>query len=291
MRMKIENKLPLITIALPVFNEERYIQQTLQSLIDQDYPNLRILIADNCSTDRTSDICKALANQDKRIEYYRHDRNIGVAKNHIFLTKKVDSKYFMFAAGHDYWSNTLISRCIFFLENVENATVAYGTPVWVDEENNVLPGSQGWYDTRGLNPLARFFMVFWGGMNPILGVMRWEAIPDLEKYTFTGADLIVLAELALKGYFVHVTDVSFYRRRNRGAENYMKKLKRYKSADMQINSSSFSKIFPLARLPFELLRVVLRSRLSFLQKMLVVMMLVPALPVRYMIGKQDQHSQ
>lgn len=284
-----KNDNPIVSIALPVYNEEKYIKKTLESLICQDYNNIQIFISDNCSSDKTGEICTSFAKRDCRIDYFRHNTNIGVAENHIFLLNQAHGKYFMFAAGHDFWSNKLISRCVNLLENRETAIIAYGTPIWVDENDSILFKSNGWYDTRGLNRLARFFITFWGGMNPILGIIRREYLPDLKNYNFTGADLVVLTELALKGEFIHATDESFFRRRNRGEEDYKEKLRRYKSVDMKIYRSFFSRISPLARLPIELIRVVIQSDLSILYKCLTLLMLITALPARYMIGKQG-HS-
>ena len=50
--------LPLVTIGLPVYNGEQWINQAIDSLIDQDYENIEIVIADDQSTDNTAKICK-----------------------------------------------------------------------------------------------------------------------------------------------------------------------------------------------------------------------------------------
>lgn len=289
--MKIENEHHLVSVALPIFNEEKFLHQTLESLLSQDYKKLEILIGDNCSTDSTPDICTSYVAKDSRIKYIRHDTNIGVAKNHILLTKKARGKYFMFAAGHDEWSQNLISECVSLLEKHESATVTYATPTWIDEEGKQLQKFMGWYDTRGLNPVARFYMVFWGGMNPILGVMRRSLMPDLKNYNFVGADLVVLSEMALKGEFAHAAQAQFFRRQNRSEEKYDEKLKRYKSREMQIERSPLSRIFPLARLPFELIKVVTRSEVSLLMKIAIIFLLVPSFPIRYILGRKAHEKK
>ncbi len=281
------NDKPQVTVALPVYNEERHISKTLDSLIAQDYPNLEILISDNCSTDKTGVICQEYAEKDQRIVYKRHHENIGVAANHILIARRAQGKYFMFAAGHDYWSKNLVSQSVQLLERFETATVAFGTPSWIGEEGKSINKFQGWYDTRGLNPVARFFMVFWGSMNPILGIIRRKEMPDLENYNFAGADLVVLAELAFKGEFLHAVDASFYRRQNRPVEDYSEKMKRYKSREMKIEGAFFYRLFPLTRLPLELLRVVLQAKLRPLEKILTIALLLPSLPIRYILGKKD----
>ena len=197
----------------------------------------------------------------------------------------------MFAAGHDEWSQNLVSECVHLLEKHESVTVAFATPSWIDENGNPFGKFTGWYDTRGLNPVARVFMVFWGGMNPILGIMRRSSIPHIDNYTFVGADLVVLSELALKGEFAHAVNAQFFRRQNRSAEKYNEKLKRYKSDEMQIGSSLLARIFPLAQLPFELIRVVIQTRASFFIKFVIIFLLVPSFPIRYLLGKKDHEKK
>ncbi len=281
---------PLVTIALPIYNEEKHIEETLHSIINQDYANLEILIFDNHSTDRTGINCQEFAQKDQRIRYHCHEKNIGAGANHILSLEKAHGKYFMWAAGHDRWSTNLVSEAVSLLENHETATIAFGTSTWIDEDGNQVAKCSGWYDTRGLNPVARFFMVFWGSMNPILGIFRRKDLPDLKKYNFVGADLVVLAELSLKGEFIHAAKSTFYRRQNRAVENHNQRMKRYKSKEMQIADSSFFKLFPMTKLPFELIRIVLQAKIGFLEKICLATLLLPSLPIRYILGKKDRNT-
>lgn len=279
---------PLVTVALPVYNEEKHIGETLHSIINQDYTNLEILIFDNRSTDQTGTICREFAQKDQRIHYQCHEKNIGAGANHILAVERAKGKYFMWAAGHDRWSTNLISEAVLLLEKRGTATIAFGTPVWIDENGDPMPKYSGWYDTRGLNPIARFFMILWGGMNPILGIFRRKALPDLTKYNFVGADLVVLGELALLGEFIHAANTFFYRRQNRAAETHSERMDRYKSKEMQIVDSGFSRLFPMAKLPLELLRIVFQAKIGLLEKICLAILLMPSLPIRYILGRKDR---
>lgn len=282
--------MPLVSIAVPIFNEEKYIQETLESIICQDYPNIEIFISDNCSTDKTPLICKDFVQKDSRITYHRHSKNIGAGDNHTYTMRKLHGKYLMFAAGHDKWSRNLVSECVAMLEKHKNATLAFGTPTWIGEDGRLCEKFTGWYDSRGLNPVARFNLVFWGGMNPILGVLRRNEFPDLKNYNFTGADLVVLSSLALKGEFIHATKASFQRRQNRPVERYKEKLQRYKSKDMQVARNMFLKLFPLAKLPVELIKTVILAPIGVLDKISILVLLLPSMPTRYFLGRKDHNK-
>jgi glycosyltransferase involved in cell wall biosynthesis len=289
--MDIKNKLPLVTVAVPVYNEETYIGETLDSILRQNYSNLEILISDNHSTDKTGIICREYAKRDHRIRYYCHDKNTGAAANHIYLSQKAQGKYFMFAAGHDLWSENFVFQSVMLLENTKNAMIAFGTPLWIGKDGKPLARFSGWYDTRGLNPVARFFMVFWGSMNPILGLFKRKDMPDLRGYNYVGGDLGVLGELSLKGEFIHAANTFFYRRQNRSVENYSQKVKRYKDKEMQIVNTSFSALFPLLKLPVELLRIVMQAKISAPEKILIFILLLPSFPARYILGKKDNNLE
>ncbi len=56
----MKNNNPLASIGLPVYNEEAYIRQVLDSILKQDYENFELIIADNASTDNTPEICQEI---------------------------------------------------------------------------------------------------------------------------------------------------------------------------------------------------------------------------------------
>jgi glycosyltransferase involved in cell wall biosynthesis len=283
-----KNNFPLVSVAFPIFNEEKFITESIESILNQDYPKLEIIICDNASTDNTGRICEKFANMNSRISYLRQNNNIGAVKNFSFGLSKAKGKYFMWAAGHDKWSPNLITQCVQLLERSPSTTIAFGTPKWIGQDGVELEKHSGWYDTRGLNPVVRFIMTLWGSVNPILGVIRRDCLPDLNKnYNLVGIDLVLLADLALKGEFVHATNAIFYRRQNRPAENYRDKLNRYKSRNTKISNTLFSKLFPLAKLPFALIRTVVQSDIGLLDKIFIMILLFPFLPIKYVLGKRD----
>ncbi len=289
--MSTETDLPLVSVAMPIYNEEKHLRETLVSITQQDYPNLEILISDNHSTDGTAAICKEFAQKDARISYHQQDKNIGVGPNFIHSFETSTGKYFMWASGHDKWAPDCISTCVQSLEKDDSATLAFGTPVWIGEDGNILHKFSGWCDTRNLSPTARFIMVFWGSMNPALGIFKRKDIPDLRRYNYAGADLTLLGVLALKGTFIHATDTCLYRRQNRVVQNHNDRMNRYRGKEMKIAVSYFSRLLPLAKLPFELLRAVLQSKITFLDKVCITSLLLPSLPLRYIIGKKASNSQ
>jgi len=283
----LKNESPLVSVGMPVYNEGRFIRESLDSILAQDYQNLEIIISDNGSTDETVSICREYAQLDKRVRYSRFDSNVGASKNFTSVLERASGKYFMWAAGHDLWSENLIAETVRILEIHPDAALSFGSAVWVDENGDVFGRESGWSDTRGMDPIARFFTILWGNMHPVLAVIRRSYLCEIPRiHSCAGSDLIILSELALKGDFIHAIKATWFRREFRGLESHKEKLKRYKNKEYKLITSSVDKIFPLLRLPFELMRVVIRSDLKKLEKLIVLVALFPAFVARYVSGNK-----
>lgn len=94
---------PKITIGMPVYNGENFIQKSIESLLKQTYKNFELIISDNASTDSTKKICEQYLKADPRIRYIYHKKNLGAIWNFNFLLQNAKSDYFMWAAVDDYW--------------------------------------------------------------------------------------------------------------------------------------------------------------------------------------------
>lgn len=94
-------KNPLISILLPVYNVEKYLPQCLDSVINQTYKNLQIVLIDDGSKDGSWAIMQEYAKRDNRIEIY-HQENQGVAATRNHLLEKVKGDYVLFVDSDDW---------------------------------------------------------------------------------------------------------------------------------------------------------------------------------------------
>jgi len=85
---------PLITIGIPVYNGEDFIRDCLNSICNQTYENLEIIISDNASDDHTSEICEEFAAKDLRIKYFRNKKNLGAAPNYNKVFELSSGEFF-----------------------------------------------------------------------------------------------------------------------------------------------------------------------------------------------------
>ena len=68
----------LVSIIMPSYNTSSYIQETIQSVVNQTYQNWELIIVDDCSSDDTDEIIKPYL-KDTRISYYKNNKNLGAA--------------------------------------------------------------------------------------------------------------------------------------------------------------------------------------------------------------------
>jgi len=279
---------------MPIYNEERFLQHALDSLLAQDYENIQILISDNASTDKTGEIGRKAAANDSRVSYSCTAENIGSAGNFQRVASMAEGKYFMWAAGHDEWSSDLISASVMTLETNDSAAIAFASSSWMGETGGDDDRDTDYQDTRGKSVLGRFFTVFWGNMHPVLSLMRTKYLQQTKSVqAFAGADLVLLSDMVLMGDFVHIPNASWRRRDVRTKETHRQRMKRYTGADFGLARSTLDRRFPLLRLPVSLMATVWSSRQPVLLRIILSLALIPLLPVRYIVGvrKANKNSQ
>ena len=70
---------PFFSIIIPTYNRAHLISETLDSILNQTFENFKLIIADDCSTDGSAEICKEYTAKDKRIHYIRNKENKGIS--------------------------------------------------------------------------------------------------------------------------------------------------------------------------------------------------------------------
>ena len=123
MKHKMKNDQNItVSIGLPVFNGERFIERKITSLLEQSFSNFELIISDNNSTDQTSRICQDFVKKDKRIRYFRQEQNIGGWKNFGFVLDKAQNDYFLWTAVDDTILPQFIEKSLEIL--IENDKVS-----------------------------------------------------------------------------------------------------------------------------------------------------------------------
>lgn len=126
-----------IDILLATYNGEKYLEEQLDSILNQTYENFRLLISDDGSKDNTRKILEKYSKKDNRIILFFQEKNLGVIKNFEFLLRKVENKYYMFSDQDDIWEKNKIEKSIIKLEET-NSDLVYSDLEVVDENLNII---------------------------------------------------------------------------------------------------------------------------------------------------------
>jgi len=92
---------PLVSVIVPVYNVENYIEKCIESIIRQTYKNLEILLIDDGSTDKSSDLCEKYAERDSRIKIF-HKENGGLSDARNFGIEHAEGEYLTFIDSDDF---------------------------------------------------------------------------------------------------------------------------------------------------------------------------------------------
>ncbi|MFZ4729520.1 MAG: glycosyltransferase, partial [Pseudanabaena sp.] len=280
MNKNLSEQNPLISIGMPIYNEQSHLRKTLDSVLSQDYQNFELIISDNCSDDGTGQLCEEYAAKDDRIRYYRNHINIGSIDNFAKVFELSQGDYFVFICGHDIWDKQFLSSCLEILLQDSSVILCHPQSNWIDTDDQNLGVIGGSLETRGLSRISRFQMVLWGVVyaDPIFGIIRTSA---LKKATLglkaIAPDIILLAELSLIGTFAYIPKPLLYVRRMQDYgswEIYIKKI-------FNQNMSEFSASELFWQMTFQYAQIINKQLDEGLEKDILISLLPACLLTKY----------
>lgn len=151
----------LVSVCINAYNAEKYILKTIDSVINQSYKNLQIIVVDDCSTDDTYNLVKSI--DDDRIELYKTDFNshISNACNETF--KHIKGDYVAHLDADDLWTPDKIEKQVKFLEENSEYGACFTHADIIDENDVLTDESQDFlreiyaFDNRSQAEFFRFF--------------------------------------------------------------------------------------------------------------------------------------
>ncbi|GAA0754084.1 glycosyltransferase family 2 protein [Psychroflexus lacisalsi] len=96
---------PKVSIIVPVYNVEEYVEQSVSSIISQTYENIEVILVNNASTDKSIDICSRLTADDSRVKVVEIENNNGVSHARNYGLRFTTGEYIMYMDSDDYWIN------------------------------------------------------------------------------------------------------------------------------------------------------------------------------------------
>jgi glycosyltransferase involved in cell wall biosynthesis len=243
-------------VGLPVFNGERTVKRTLDSVLAQDYQNFELIVSDNASTDRTRQICEEYAARDSRIRYHRNPENIGALRNFHRAFELSRGELFAWVAHDDEWARQYLSSSVALLVNEPDVVLAHGQFRVIEKDGSVslLTGIL----TRDASMEERFHQILYQrwAILAIYGLIRSSALRKTRMFLpLLASDFVLLAELSMHGRFGEVPEPLFTYHPSLYQDGYYDRVRR----SLQIEQQLAARYFPWVRIGAEFVRVALQS--------------------------------
>lgn len=153
-----EQDQPLVCICIPAYNAAATIGATLNSVLSQSYSNLRVLVVDNQSTDRTVDIVNAVG--DRRVILHRNERNLGGEGNFNRCISLASGKYMAIYHADDIYEPEMVAEQVQFLEANPQARAVFTEASLIDQDGRFIGELRQPKDLEATGPLHEFPEVF-----------------------------------------------------------------------------------------------------------------------------------
>ena len=204
-----------VVIGLPVYNGERYLRDSVESLLGQTHRDFALLISDNASTDATERIGRELAAADPRVRYFRNSVNVGVFRNYDRAFQRAQCRYFKWASANDLCAPRFLEACVGRLKSDPAAALVYPRTRLFAEDASIAEDYPFDPDLSDRDPVRRLQRLFSEMRlnNAFNGVFRADWLRQTGRNgEFLGSDIVVVAEMALRGSVALLAENLFYRR-------------------------------------------------------------------------------
>ncbi len=148
----------LVSVIIPVFNAEKYIDRTLQSIFFQSYKKIEIVIIDDCSTDHSAKIIKNYLPNHSEIIYHLQEKNMGAAVARNTALELASGRYVAFLDSDDIWKQDKTKRQICMMQEMKTS-FSYTAIEMIDETGNIIKSKRNVREKIDYNILLHNTMI------------------------------------------------------------------------------------------------------------------------------------
>jgi glycosyltransferase involved in cell wall biosynthesis len=203
---------PLVTVGIPTYNGGAKIREAVTSVLNQGYPNLEIIISDNCSGDNTMEICLELSAKHQFVRYVRQPINIGWIANFQFVLTHATGDFFMWLCDDDALEPGIVQRYAQFLLQHPDYSLVSGEikywigdrPVFCERDFNIEQRF------AGMRLIQFYSKVVYGSI--FYGLMRKETAQKIPLKSAMGVDWHFVASVAYLGKIKNLHRIGYHKK-------------------------------------------------------------------------------
>lgn len=134
MQSESTNSLPLVSIVVPVYNGEKFLKESLDSIVAQTYPNIEILVMDDASTDNSAEIIRSYGN---KVTHIRNENNLGQFDNVNKGIEKTKGEFVCVYHADDIYKPDIVEKEAQYLIKHTSAGAVFCMDIFIDAEGKV----------------------------------------------------------------------------------------------------------------------------------------------------------
>jgi len=130
---------PKVSVLIPTYNYGRYLAEAIESVLEQDFQDFELLIADDCSADNTAEVVRPFCARDARVRFAVHAANLGMVNNWNYCLEQARGEYIKFLFGDDkLMHRQALSKMLALLRQYPSAILAASARTILDEESKAV---------------------------------------------------------------------------------------------------------------------------------------------------------
>lgn len=211
---------PLVTIAIPTFQSEKYVVEAINCALSQTYKNIEVIVSDNGSTDQTVNKIHEMVKTDPRIRFFPHDKNRGPTFNFTFVFEQAKGEFFFWLGDDDWLDQNYVETLVFRMIKNPGLAASVGLPNYYigDEffQNGVAIDVL--HRSRLMRIASYLFQVADNGI--FYGCIRRKWLAEVPFENVMGWDWLMFSALAYRGGLLTDKNVHLHRRLGRISSSY-----------------------------------------------------------------------
>jgi len=211
------SKKPMVSVGIPVCNGEKYIQESLECILNQTYSNLEIIISDDYSKDRSYKILKSYSQNDSRIRLVQQKKRIGSINNFNYVLEKAQGEYFLWVAQDDLHDKEFIKILLDCTQKDKNVTLAMSDYRNIHNNKTFKIYNTPTYKLNSTTDSLRYFLQT-HNLSLFYGLFKTSSLKKIGGYHtdnrpyFKSSDFLMIFKTLLLGKLSFVDNVLFYKR-------------------------------------------------------------------------------
>ncbi len=269
----------MITIGLPVYNGQKFLQAAIDSHLSQSYGDFELVISDNGSTDATEEICRRYAAQDDRISYLRSPVNRGILWNHRRVLEGLGeaTPYFRWAGADDVLEPGLLAAMVEVLRSRPEVEAVMPATKNIDEAGAIIRSMERTLNLESAVPYERARQILLANYQHVIayGLLRAPSLRRMRTGPdYIGWDPVFIWELALRGRIFQLEQLALLRRFHPGSISRVKtarEMRKWVEPDARAGMN-----FPHWTWAYERARALLATSLPSREKLRISLLLLRA---------------